>query len=780
MKISYNWLKEYLPIDLPVAEVSAILTDIGLEVGGLEIRGGDQELLEQLVVGHVTEVTKHPDADRLQVTQVDLGNGEPVQIVCGAPNVAQGQKVVVAPVGTTLQPAGGDPFKIKKAKIRGQESQGMICAEDEIGIGTDHDGIIVLEESAETGKGVTNYLHIEADQIFDIDLTPNRSDAMSHLGVARDLAAALSYRQGSTEEVSYPELSPIEPDNNDRPIDVVVEDTDACPRYTSVTLTNVEVKESPDWLKAKLNAIGSRPINNIVDITNFILHEYGQPLHAFDADKIAGNKVIVKKLDAGTKFITLVFGGIKSGVTESTTSIFLESAYFDAGHIRKTSTAHGLKSDAAIRFEKGADPNITLSALTRAVNLMKELAGAKVSSDVGDLYPARIQPAEISLEQSYADTLIGEAVPERDMLQIMELLGIEAQVDNGTYSLRVPPFKADVLRPADAVEEVLRIYGYNKVAVPAHLRTSLSYADKPDPTQINNQVANMLVGSGFYEMMGTSISDSKYYKDLLPTDVVSLINYSAEGMDVMRGSMLFSALEAVRHNLNRQQDIIKGFEFGNTYQGSGTDYQETNHLALVVVGDAQAETWSGKSREAGFFYLKGIVSKIFRQMGLETSEKEETTTSLSEGLTLRMGKEIVAELGLVDGRIAKAMEIKKPVFFADINWTNVMKVAKGQGVTYKPISKFPTVRRDLALVLEGTVTFGQVEQLAWDTAPAILQQVDLFDEYKDEKLGAGKKSYAVSFLFQDESDTLTDKQVDEVMDNLVQAYTDKLKANVRS
>ncbi len=809
MNISYNWIKEYLDVKLPAEEVANILTDIGLEVEHHHPTGIVEGHLDGLIVGKVVEVRKHPNADKLKIAEVSVGNESNLQIICGAPNLAGHQKVVVATVGAVIYPLNNEKIVIKKAKIRGEESFGMICAEDEIGIGESHDGIIVLSSEAKTGQPVIDHLAVEPDHIFEIGLTPNRNDAMSHIGVARDLAAALKINFQFTGKITLPSVDKFKPDTNDLKIEVELADPEGCPRYTGVTISGIEVKESPAWLKAKLQSIDVRPINNIVDATNFVLHEYGQPLHAFDVDEIAGNKIVVRTLPDGTKFKTLdeeertlssqdlmicdekegmciagVFGGIKSGVKETTTNIFIESAYFDPTSIRRTSTKHGIKSDAALRFEKGADPEITVIALKRAALLIKELAGGHISSDIVDLYPKKIKDTVLDLEFQYIDKLSGIKIDRKKITEILEALGIKViSVNSKSLKLRVPSFKADVKRGADIAEELIRIYGYNKIPIPKMQRSVLAHNETPDRDRIRNSTSDFLSSNGFFEIMGTSITNSKYYESFLNLkegQMVPLVNYSTSDMDVMRPSMLFSGLEAVSYNLNRQQENLKLYEFGHTYENKGKQISETHHLSIFLTGLKSPESWASEKAIVDFHHLKAFVNNILRSLGIERFDVWKCeNSSISEGLTYKYKKNVLAEFGELNSDILTGMDIKQPVFYADINWGMINDLVKEISIEFVSLQKFPAMRRDLALVVDQSVQFEDVEKVALQTEKKILREVNLFDIYSDEKLGKGKKSYAVSFIFQDESKTLTDLLVDKIMKKLVLNYEQQLKAEIR-
>lgn len=813
MKVSYNWLKDYLDVNLPWEELSKILTDIGLEVEGEEqtesVKGG----LKGIVVGEVTFKDKHPNADKLSVTRVDIGAEEELHIVCGAPNVAKGQKVVVATIGTMLYPNDGEPFKIKKGKIRGEASEGMICAEDEIGLGASHDGIMVLPAETAVGTAASDFFKIEKDTIFEIGLTPNRSDATSQLGVAKDLAAALKINNGHSGKVNVPDVSAFKVDNNDLPIEVVVENTEACPRYSGVSIKGVTVKESPEWLKKRLRALGVATKNNIVDITNFILHELGQPLHAFDADEIEGRKVIVKNLADGSQFTTLddverklssedlmicdgnsngmciagVFGGTKSGVKDSTTNIFLESAHFNATSIRKSSTRHLLRTDAAKCYEKGSDPNICVFALKRAALLIQELAGGEIASNIIDIYPIPVTRAQILCKYSHINRLIGDNLSKDEVRNILEAMEIDILEEKDDFlKVAIPTNKVDVTREADVIEEILRIYGLNKVSIPSQVKSALTYGLQPDPFKIKNIAGDLLAANGFNEMMAVSITESKYFKEILPMDESQLIyinNTANMHLDVMRPSMLFSGLEAIQRNQNRRSSDLRLFEFGHTYLKGKDDYIENEHLTLFMTGQRHPESWLNKDKEQVTFYsLKSYVLNLMNRLGLSGFQESNTENEIfGFGMKLHRGPQTLVEIGRVKGKLSKAMDIKNPVFYADFNWDMILKALRKHKIDFTPLNKFPTVKRDLALVLDRKVKFNEVQAIAKKTGKKLLKSINLFDVFEDEsKLGEGKKSYAISMVFEDASKTLKDKDVDKVMKQMIQNFEKKLGAIIRS
>jgi len=809
MKISYNWLKQFLEIDLDAERVGEILTDLGLEVEGIETIESIKGSLKGVVVGKVLTCKKHPNADRLKITTVDLGNGEPVQIVCGAPNVAAGQKVPVATVGTILYDEKGNDFKIKKGKIRGEVSNGMICAEDELGLGTSHEGILVLDDEVEVGKNASTVFDITTDQVFEIGLTPNRSDAMSHFGVARDLRAGL-FQHDIDLKLFRPSVSDFHIHERTFMIDVEVEDSNQVPRYAGVTISDIKVEDSPNWLQVKLRAIGLTPINNIVDITNYVLHELGQPLHAFDAAKINGDKIIVKNLPTNTKFITLdgverklhkedvmicdgdsvplciagVYGGIDSGVTKDTTSIFLESAYFNPVSIRKTAKRFGLNTDASFRFERGIDPEITEFALKRAAILIEELAGGKITSNIIDIYPKKIEDHQVSLYYENAFRLIGEEISIDTIKNIV--VSLDIKINNQTemgLGLTVPAYRVDVTREADVVEEILRVYGYNNIATPSKLNTSMSYSDKLSPNKLQNLISNQLVAQGFYEMMANSLSTPKYttFSDNLDeANNVEMLNPLSADLSVMRQSMLFSGLEAIAYNINRKNNGLKLFEFGKTYHKYDSGYNEQKHFSLLVSGNRTDDSWLNTQKKSDFFYLNGIVKSLLERIGLTSVKSKPTKKDIfSEGISLGLGKKKVVDFGVVDSAILKEFGIKQEVLYADFNWDTILQVISEKSIKVSDLPKFPAVKRDLALLLDTNVSFDEVYKLAFQTEKNLLQSVDLFDVYEGDKLPDDKKSYAVSFVLQDETKTLNDKQIDKVMQKLQHTFETNLKAELR-
>ncbi|SHG25604.1 phenylalanine--tRNA ligase subunit beta [Flagellimonas flava] len=806
MKISYNWLKQFLQIDWDADRTGELLTDLGLEVEGISKFESVQGGLEGVVVGHVLTCDKHPNADRLKLTTVDIGQSTPVQIVCGAPNVEAGQKVPVATIGTTLYSKEGEAWQIKKGKIRGEESHGMICAEDELGLGESHDGIMVLSEVLEVGTPCAKVFEIEKDQVFEIGLTPNRADAMSHFGVARDLKAGLE-QQEIQKGLLTPSTSNFLIDNRSLKIDVEVEDSQLAPRYCGVTISNIIVQESPDWLKNRLKAIGLSPINNVVDVTNYVLHELGQPLHAFDANKIKGGKIEVKTLPAGTKFVTLdeverelheddlmicdsekpmciagVFGGIHSGVTEDTTSIFLESAYFDSVSIRKTAKRHGLNTDASFRFERGIDINMTEYALKRAALLIKEIAGGDISSEVVDLYPKKAQERQVFLTFDKINSLIGQEIP-RDTIKSI-LSSLEIKVNNVTESglgLTIPNYRVDVEREVDVIEEILRVYGYNNIDHKEKLTASIAKSSKFENYRVQDVVANMLASQGFYETMTNSLVAAGKQDLLSGEDAnVTMLNPLSADLSVLRTSMLFSGLQTVGYNLNRQKTDLKLFEFGKTYHKSKNENLEKQHLCVFITGNRNQSSWTQDSKKTDFFYLKGSVENVLSRLGIEgVLTKPHQDASFAEGLGLSKNGKHIGAYGLVSKTMLKEFDIKQDVFYADLDWDVIMELVRDQKISFKDIPKYPEVTRDFALLLDESITFQQVYDIAWKTEKKLLKKVSLFDVYLGKKLPDGKKSYAVSFTLLDENKTLTDKQIDKIMSKFLAGYQKELGAELR-
>ena len=820
MNISYNWLKEYVSFDMTPEEVSAALTSIGLEVGSVDevqsIKGG----LEGIVIGEVLTCEEHPNSDHMHVTTVNLGSGEPVQIVCGAPNVAAGQKVVVATLGTKLYD-GDECFTIKKSKLRGVESNGMICAEDEIGIGTSHDGIIVLPADAVPGTPAKDYYGIKSDYVIEVDITPNRADACSHYGVARDLYAWL-VQQGKETSLTRPSCDAFSIDNNELPIAIRVENTEACPRYAGITVKGVTVKESPEWLQNKLRLIGLRPINNIVDITNYILHAYGQPLHTFDADKIKGGTVVVKTMPEGTPFVTLdeverklsdrdlmicnaeepmciggVFGGLESGTTEETKNVFLESAYFNPTSIRKSARRHGLSTDASFRFERGIDPNGCIYALKQAALLVKELAGGTISMELTDVYPNPINDFRVELDYSYVNMLAGKDIPADTVKSIVTSLEMKIVDETAEgITLEVPAYRVDVQRPCDVVEDILRIYGYNNVEIPTTLKSSLTTKGEADKShKLQNLVAEQLVGCGFNEILNNSLTASAYYDELetYPAkNLVRLMNPLSNDLNVMRQTLLFGGLESIMHNANRKSADLKFFEFGNCYSYNAekkndekvlAPYTEQSLMGLWVTGKRVNNSWAHADEAASVFELKAYVLNIFARLGLNLSTVVFGTLAndiFANAITIyTRGGKLLATIGIVTKKIQRKFDIDNEVYYAELNWKELMKAIKNQKVSYKELSKYPAVKRDLALLIDKAVQFADIEKIAYESEKKLLKEVALFDVYEGKNLEAGKKSYAVSFLLQDENATLNDKQIDKIMSKIIANLENKLQAKLR-
>jgi phenylalanyl-tRNA synthetase beta chain len=808
MKISYNWLKQFLQVDWEAIKVGELLTDLGLEVEGIETKESIKGSLKGIVVGEVLTCIQHPNADRLKITSVNIGSGDPIQIVCGAPNVATGQKVPVATIGTTLFDDNGQGFKIKKGKIRGEESHGMICAEDELGLGKGHDGILVLNSDIKVGTSGAEVFNIETDEVFEIGLTPNRSDAMSHFGVARDLKAGLLQQDVNLELIS-PSVSDFHVNERTLRIDVEVQNKDLIPRYCGITITDVEVKDSPEWIQNRLKSIGLIPKNNIVDITNYVLHELGQPLHAFDAQKIKGNKILVKNLAEGTKFKTLdsierelssedimicdgdsnplciggVFGGMRSGVTENTTSIFLESAYFNPVSIRKTAKRHSLNTDASFRFERGIDINMTKYALKRAALLIKEYAGGKMGSDISDFYPEKLEDFQVFLSYENANRLIGQDIPRETIKKILASLEIKINSETeGGLGLTIPTYRTDVQREADIIEEILRVYGYNNIEFSHKLNTSISF-DSNKEDKIENIVANQLSALGFNETMANSLTKADYInlsENLSPEHNVEMLNPLSNDLKVMRQSLLFGGLESISYNINRKNNDLKFYEFGKTYHKYDTKYQEDKHLTLFITGNRTKDSWKTTNQISDFFYTKGLVTNLLHRLGIRNLKNMPIKSDVfSEGITLSLGKIKLVDLGVVKKSILKEFGIKQEVLFADFNWQNLLKLSSKKNITVSDLPKFPIVKRDLALLLDSKTEFKEVYNLAFQSEKNLLKDVDLFDVYEGNNLPEGKKSYAVSFLLQDETKTLADKQIDKIMQKLQQTFEKNLDAILR-
>lgn len=808
MKISYNWLKQFLQINWSAEKVGELLTDLGLEVEGIEVKESVKGSLKGVVVGEVLTCEKHPNADRLKLTTVNVGEKKPVQIVCGAPNVAAGQKVPVATVGTVLYNENGESFTIKKGKIRGEESHGMICAEDELGLGSSHDGILVLDKKLKAGTPASEVFNVETDAVFEIGLTPNRADAMSHYGVARDLRAGL-IQNGLSPELISPSVSDFHVDERTLRVDVEVSRRELAPRYCGISITDVEIKDSPKWIQNRLKAIGITPKNNVVDITNYVMHELGQPLHAFDAQKIKGNKVVVKTLPKGTKFTTLdeverelhkddimicdaesnplciagVFGGINSGVTQNTTSIFLESAYFDAVSVRKTAKRHAINTDASFRFERGIDVDFTDYALKRAALLLEEYAGGKIASDIMDFYPEKIEDFQVFLSYENAFRLIGQEIDKETIKNILASLEIKINSETeGGLGLTIPSYRVDVQREADIIEEVLRVYGYNNIRFSRKLNTSISF-DSNKEVKIENTIASLLSDLGFHEMMNNSLTKEEYVdfsEDLQKDQNVEMLNPLSADLKVMRQSLLFSGLESVLHNINRKNNSLKLYEFGKTYHKINSSYKEQKHLSLFVSGARDSDSWLISNKDADFFYLKRIVVTILEKLGIQNVSTSATQSDvLSEGITFSVKEEKLLDMGLVSNKVAKQFGVKQDVLFADIHWNKLVEFATKKQIKVIALPKYPPVKRDLALLLDDKITFKEVHDLAYQTEKKILKEVGLFDVYQGKKLPKGKKSYAVNFVLQDENKTLTDKQIDKVMQKLQQTFEKKLAATLR-
>jgi phenylalanyl-tRNA synthetase beta chain len=808
MKISYNWIKQFIHIDLDAVRTGELLTNLGLEVEGIEtfesVRGG----LEGVVIGKVLACEPHSNADRLKITQVDIGSDEPVQIVCGAPNVEKGQMVPVATIGTTLYDQEGSPWKIKKGKIRGEHSEGMICAEDELGLSDNHDGIMVLDTKLKPGSPLTKFIEIESDQVFEIGLTPNRADAMSHYGVARDLKAGL-LQKGIPLELITPSTSNFNVENRTNKVDVAVEDKVRCPRYCGLTISGLTVTESPNWIQNRLRAIGLTPINNVVDCTNFVVHELGQPLHAFDADKISGKKIHVKTYPSGTKFTTLdeverelheedlmicddekpmciagVFGGIESGVNNETTSIFLESAYFDPISIRKTAKRHALNTDASFRFERGIDPNITEYALIRAALLIKDVAGGNITSDLIDIYPKKIEDHQVFLNFHKANQLIGEEIPRETIKSI--LTSLEIKINNVTETglgMTIPAYRNDVTREADVIEEILRVYGYNNVKFTEKLNASVSSTNTVEDHKVKNKISSLLTALGFDEMLSNSLTSPKHTELTNVFDSehnVTILNPLSNDLSVMRQSLLFNGLEAVSFNYNRKANRLKLFEFGKTYHLYKKGREEFKHLSLLVSGNRNDESWTIGNEKSNFFYFKGIILSVLERLGIVPDSEEGLNNDIfSEGLTINKNKKKLVEFGVINKKIIQYFDIDEETFYADFTWDTILELIPSTSVQFKEISKFPKVRRDLALLLDESISFSELQDAAKKAERNLLKDIVLFDVYTGKNLPKGKKSYALSFTLQDERKTLTEKQIDKIMKKLQQSFEREFAATLR-
>lgn len=818
MNISYSWLRQYIDINMTADEVARTLTDIGLEVEAVEsvekIKGG----LSGFVIGEVKSCAKHPDADKLSVTTVDIGEENLLNIVCGAPNVASGQKVVVATIGTTIY-KGDEKFQIKKAKLRGVLSEGMICAEDEIGLGENHDGIMVLPGNVPVGMPAAKYFNVEAETVFSIGLTPNRIDSSSHYGVARDLAAYL--RKDREIKLIKPDVSGFTVSNRNYPVDVFIENTKSCPRYAGVSITGVKVGPSPKWLQDRLMSIGMNPINNIVDITNFVLHELGQPLHAFDADELSGRKIVVKNLPEGTPFVTLdgverklsvddlmicdgekpvaiggVFGGLHSGVTEKTTNVFIESAYFNPVSIRRTAKRHGLSTDASFRFERGVDPEGTITALKRCALMICEIAGGEISSDIIDIYPEPLKPVRIKVSFANIDRLIGQKI-ERDTIKSI-LVSLDFSIlseDNEGYELLAPLYRVDVTREADVIEEILRIYGYNNISISDTLQTSLSFSNKPDNEKLVDLISEYLTGCGFTEIMNNSLTKAAYYDNCssYPSgNLVRIMNPLSNELNVMRQTLLFGGLETIRHNTNRQRPNLRLFEAGNCYyfnadrgKNNALDkYEESFHLALFSTGKKHEPNWVSSGDTNGFYELKAYVENVLEKLGIAVSKLsvkpyDGSADLYSAALRYGLNGKTFAEVTVVRKSLISSFDIRNDVFYAVIYWENVLKIRGDHSIRFAELPRFPEVRRDLALIVDKSLTYDRIRELAFRIENRLLKRVDLFDVYEGEQIGEGRKSYAVSFILQDLESTLTDDKIDRIVSRLMDAYVKELGAQIR-
>lgn len=797
MNISYKWLNDHIDIDKKPEELSLILTNVGLEVEVLDVVQSIPGGLEGLVIGEVKSCNQHPNADKLKVTTVDIGQADLLHIVCGAPNVAVGQKVIVATVGSTVHPVSGEPFKINKSKIRGEVSEGMLCGEDEVGLGTSHAGIVELPLDATVGTLVKDFYGVEDDYRFEIGLTPNRADAASHIGVARDIAAYFRKEMKPIDLSSFQE-------GNGVNTKVTVENPLGTPRYSGINISGVKVAESPDWLKERLNVIGIRPINNIVDVTNFILHDLGQPLHAFDQDKIAGNEVIVRQAKQDEIFITLdgverklssedliiadaekpmciagVFGGANSGVSESTTNIFLESAYFNAVTVRKTAKRHHLKTDSSFRYERGTDPNITVNALKKAAILIQDIAGGQISSNIIDIYPAEIKPFAFNVNYNNVRKLIGQDIPNEEIKSIIVALGIGIdQESEESLDVLVPAYRVDVTREVDVIEEVLRIYGYNNVELKRQIKSSLNTSEKPDKEVVLNQLADLLIANGFREILSNSLTKLDYVDD--ETTAVRLCNPLSSDLDTMRQNMLFSALTAISYNQKRRNADLKVFEFGKTYAIDGEGYQEKQHLAITISGKMEAEQWNNSKQLVSFYNIKAVVDLILKRLNIGNLQLQDAPTDhYAYGLCYMRGAKALVTFGAVSTASLSKADVEGQVFFADFDWDQILKIIRKNVIKFKEVSKFPSVKRDLSLLIDENVTFKQLETIAHKTERKLLKAVNVFDVYKGDKIPEGKKSYALSFILEDEEKTLMDKQIDAIVQKLILNFEKEVSAEVR-
>ena len=809
MKVSYNWLKTYLNINLPAVQVAEVLTDIGLEIEGVDEVEAMPGGLKGLVIGEILSVAKHANADKLNVTEVNIGTDENLPIVCGAPNVSVGQKVVVATVNAILYPADGDPFKIKKAKIRGEVSIGMICAEDEIGLGEGHDGIMVLPNDTVVGTPASEYFKVESDYVFEIGLTPNRADAMSHYGVARDLAVGLKQQNLLNNDVvvTIPETN-FKVDNTSKTLKVNVASVESCSRYCGVSISGITVQESPDWLKNRLRSIGLKPVNNVVDATNFILHDMGQPLHAFDADQIKGDEVNVKMLAQNTPFVTLdeverklnekdlmicnaeegmciagVFGGVHSGVTNKTTSIFLESAYFNPVFVRKTAKRLGLNTDASFRFERGIDPNITMVALKRAAMLIKELTGGEISSEVSDTNPTQVENFEVPFNVERACAVIGKVIPTEEIKNILAQLEIKIKSEAGAeWLLNVPPYRNDTTREADVIEDILRIYGYNKIAIPEKLVGSVSYSTGLDHPTLKNSMANLLVGMGYNESMSNSLASKEVVSKIKGFDVeqfVDVENPLSNELNMMRPNLMYHALEVVKYNANRKQPDLRLFEMGKSYLKGDEKYIETELMSFTITGNIYSESWIGKETPINLAYARSVVDAILKRYKVEVNISELNHPAYEYGLNFNMGNKVLAYVGKVSDETLNHFDVSEPVYFGEINRDILLKKARKNKVSVIELPKYPQVRRDLALLINNDVQFDSLKENIKKSERKLLQEVDLFDVYQGKNLPEGKKSYAVKIILQDAKETLTDKRVDKVMDKIISSLKAEFNAELR-
>ncbi|MDB9903169.1 phenylalanine--tRNA ligase subunit beta [Flavobacteriaceae bacterium] len=808
MKISYNWLKEFIATDWNVEKTSQLLTDLGLEVEGVapfeSIKGG----LKGVVVGHVLSCEKHPNADKLQLTKVSIGNNTTLQIVCGAPNVTKGIKVAVATIGTTLYTPEGEAWIIKKGKIRGEESHGMLCSENELGLGRGHDGIMILEDHLKEGAACSSVFNVVRDEVIEIGLTPNRADAMSHFGVARDLKAGLK-QQGISKELITPSVMQFYVDNRISTIQVQVDTPDLAPRYSGITISDLTVKESPDWIKNRLKAIGLSPINNVVDATNYVLHELGQPLHAFDLAKIEGKKVIVKTLEQGTKFTTLdgiervlssedlmicdakkpmclagVFGGQDSGVTAQTTAVFLESAYFNPVSIRKSAKRHGLSTDASFRFERGIDINLVEEALKRAALLIKELAGGQISSDIIDLYPKKEENYQVFLTFKRIYSLIGEEIPTGTIKSILSSL--EIRVNNVTESglgLTIPFYRVDVQREVDVIEEILRVYGYNNIHFSKKINASIAYTDPKADHIIQNKIGDSLAAQGFNEILTNSLTSPQPLQHTQDTELqqaVTILNPLSNDLSILKTSMLFTGLETVSYNINRKTNRLKLFEFGKTYHQIDGNRIENKHLSILMTGKRHTENWLSSDEKLSFFDLKTVVENILERLGIQKWKISEATADLfSEGISYSSRKDTIVTFGVLSNKLLKKLDIKQEVLFADFNWDAILKLLTKEIIKFQDIPKYPEVSRDFALLIKNSVTFEQLAQTAKNTEKKYLKEVGLFDVYTGKNLPEGTKSYGVNFVLQDQNATLEEKQIDKIMQKLQAAFERDFEASLR-